>query len=332
MTKQAVMNRRKTTKPWIQRWSRPLMAGIAAIGAVVTAYLTVTKLMGSSTACPVNGCNIVLSSPYATVFGLPLALFGFLAYSGMIGLAVAPLLVKPSREAILSETATRRRSTDDPLEAWTGLLLFVGATAMMVFSGYLMYLLAFKIQTVCLYCVGSALMSTSLFVLSILGRKWEGIGQLLSTGVIVSMVVLVGTLAVYAPIDNPAIAERQAQRAAGISGNPITTTSGESELALAEHLTQSGATMYAAYWCPHCFNQKQLFGKEAVSRLNYVECAEDGKGAQPGLCKAEGVQGYPTWKINGQALPIGAKTLQELADVSGYQGPRNFQNPVPADL
>lgn len=331
MTKPAVMSKRKATTPWIQRWSRPLMAGIASIGAVVTGYLTITKLMGNSAACPVNGCNIVLTSPYATVFGLPLALFGFLAYVSMIGLAVAPLLVKTSREAILSETVSRKRSVDQ-LENWTGLLLFVGATAMMVFSGYLMYLLAFKIQTVCIYCVGSALMSASLFVLSILGRKWDGAGQLLSTGIIVAMVVLVGTLAVYAPIDNPAIAERQAQRAEGNLGSPITNPSGESELALADHLTQIGAKMYAAYWCPHCFNQKQLFGKEAFGRLNHVECSEDGKNAQPAVCKAEGVQGYPTWKINGQTLPSGAKTLQQLADISGYQGPRNFQNPIPADL
>ena len=75
--------RRKRPIPWIHRWSRPLMAGIASVGAAVTAYLTITKLAGGSAACPTSGCNVVLSSPYATVFGLPLTLFGFLAYTSL---------------------------------------------------------------------------------------------------------------------------------------------------------------------------------------------------------------------------------------------------------
>jgi len=47
------------------------MAGIATVGAVGTAYLTAVLAQGSA-ACPTSGCDVVLSSPYATVFGLPL--------------------------------------------------------------------------------------------------------------------------------------------------------------------------------------------------------------------------------------------------------------------
>lgn len=120
--------RRKRSTPWIHRWSRPLMAGIASVGAAITGYLTIVKLTGDSTACPTNGCDIVLSSPYATVFGLPLALFGFLAYTSMVVFAVAPLLVNSSNQEQLRSK----------LEDWTGLLLFAGGSAMTVFSGYLM--------------------------------------------------------------------------------------------------------------------------------------------------------------------------------------------------
>ena len=86
------MPRRRKDLPWIHRYARPLIAGLATIGAVVTAYLTISAFTGNSTACPTKGCDIVLSSPYATVFGQPLALFGFLAYAGMVVLAIAPLL------------------------------------------------------------------------------------------------------------------------------------------------------------------------------------------------------------------------------------------------
>ncbi|HEY9845319.1 MAG TPA: vitamin K epoxide reductase family protein, partial [Candidatus Caenarcaniphilales bacterium] len=101
------MSRRRST-PWIQRWSRPFIAGIATLGAAGTAYLTIVKLTGGSAACPTSGCEQVLSSPYATVLGLPLTLFGCLAYTSMAVLAAAPLFVNP-------ETKKEQRSQ---LESW----------------------------------------------------------------------------------------------------------------------------------------------------------------------------------------------------------------------
>jgi uncharacterized membrane protein len=53
---------RKRPIPWIYRWARPIMAGVATVGAVVTAYMTYTKLTVSSTACPIEGCNGVLTA------------------------------------------------------------------------------------------------------------------------------------------------------------------------------------------------------------------------------------------------------------------------------
>lgn len=294
------------------------MAGIASVGAVVTGYLTIVKLTGDSTACPTNGCDVVLSSPYATVFGLPLALFGFLAYASMVVFAVAPLFVNSPKQQQLHSN----------LENWTGLLLFAGGTAMMIFSGYLIYLLAFKIQAVCIYCIGSALLSASLFALAIIGREWQDIGQLFFTGIIVGMLVLVGTTGIYASVNNPAIADRSTP---GEPGLAITTTSGVAEIALATDLKQVGAKMYGAFWCPHCHEQKQLFGKEAFRQIDYIECDPRGKNPQPDLCKAANVQSYPTWKIDGKSVS-GKQPLEELAALSAYQGPRNFQtslSPVP---
>ena len=293
---------------WIHRYLRPMMAGIATIGAVGTAYLTIVKLTQGSAACPTSGCDVVLNSPYAEVFGLPLSLFGFLGYFGMIIFATAPLFLNaPSQKQLRSK-----------LENWTGLLLFMGGTAMMVFSGYLMYLLVFVLKAACTYCIASAFLSLSLFVLAIIGREWEDIGQLFFTGVLVSVVVLVGTLGVYANITNPRVSTQ-------VGAYTITTVSGASESALAKHLKQTGAKMYGAFTCPHCQSQKQLFGKEAAAQLNYVECHPQGKNAQPELCQSAGIQGYPTWEINGKFYQ-GEKSLQELANLSGYQGTRDFQN------
>lgn len=311
------MNRRRST-PWIHRRSRLLIAAIATVGAVVMAYLTIVKLAGGTAACPTSGCDRVLSSPYATVFGLPLTLFGFLAYASMVVFAVAPIVVN----------STKPNKLRSNLENWTWLLLFAGATAMVVFSGYLMYLLAFKIQVVCIYCVASALFSASLFVLVLIGREWEDIGQLFFTGIVVAMVVLVGTLGIYASVNNPVA--RNDSSIAGEAGLAITTTSEAAEIALAQHLKQVGAKMYGAYWCPHCHDQKQLFGREAFSQLNYIECDPKGKNPQPDLCKAANIKSYPTWEINGK-IYSGTQSLEELASASGYQGTRNFVNSLNHD-
>lgn len=294
------------------------MVAIAAAGALETAFLTVVELTGNAAAaCPTSGCEAALSSPYAKVFGVPLTLFGFLAYTTMGILAAAPLAVNPAE----------RKELRSKLENQTWPLLFAGGTAMAIFSSYLMYILIVEIKGLCPYCIVSALFSLSLFVLSAIGREWEDIGQLLFTGVLVGMVTLIGALGIYANANtqNATGGADTAVNTPGQAGKPITTTSGEAEIALAKHLTQIGAKEYGAYWCPHCYDQKQLFGKEAVSFLNYVECDPNGKNARPQLCKDAKIEGYPTWEINGKKYP-GAYALEKLAELSGYQGPRNFKN------
>lgn len=104
----------------------------------------------------------------------------------------------------------------------------------------------------------------------------------------------------------------------GPSGSPSADTTLSPEGQLAEHLAQTGSVMYGAYWCPHCADQKAMFG-EAIDLVPYVECADDGENAQPQLCRDKGIQGYPTWEIDGELHP-GTKSLEDLANLSGYQG------------
>ena len=320
------MSRRRSI-PWIHLWSRSLIAAIAGCGALTTAYLTVIKLTQGTAACPTVGCEQVLSSPYATVFGLPLTLFGFLAYTSMVIFALAPLAVD----------SVKKKELRSIVENWTWLLLLAGAIAMTVFSGYLMYLLAFSIKVACLYCLASAAFSLSLLVLTIVGRIWEDVGQIVFTAIVVGMVTLIGTLGVYASVNNPdgttgATPEQTSPPSLSPLGQPtpgvgwqITTTSGEAEMALARHLTKIGAKEYIAWWCPHCHDQKQLFGKKAYSEINHIECAPDGQNPRPELCKAAKIESFPSWEINGK-LHAGLQSLDELAQLSGYKGDRNFKN------
>lgn len=77
-------------------------------------------------------------------------------------------------------------------------------------------------------------------------------------------------------------------------------------------IKEKGVVFYGAFWCPHCNNNKEMFGN-SKNLLPYVECStEDGQG-QVQVCKDEGITGYPTWKFaDGTKLP-GEITLETLA-------------------
>jgi uncharacterized membrane protein len=307
--------------PWIHQWSRPLIGAISVLGILDTATITYEKLNAAQASLCQAGCSTVLNSPYAEVFGYPLALFGLVAYSVMALLALVPLALD------------QEQKPDGPIaQTWTP--LFFGAVAMVVFSGYLVYLLAFEIQAVCYFCLASAVFSLMLLVLTIVGRAWDDIGQAFFSGAIVMMVTFVGTLGVFAPVAQSMIPGTKIADAAGNIFFVVDTESGESETALAKHLSAAGAKMYGAYWCPHCCEQKQLFGQTAMKELNYVECADSGKDSDSLQCKniASAVEaqtkenfGFPTWKIGDRYYP-GRKTLPELAVLTGYTGPTEFQN------
>jgi uncharacterized membrane protein len=312
--------------PWLYRWARPAMAAIASTGIAETTYLTVTKLSGNPLACPGNGCDKVLSSAYSTIAGIPLSLLGFLAYFSILILATAPLLI-----------GHRRAERQQQLDRISWRLLFAQTTAMAAFSSYMMYVMIFKLQAICVYCLGSAFLSLSLLVIVLVGHRWGHLKRLSMTGILIASVVLLGTVGVYANIgqvtkaapSNPIVLELQVEPSPGI-GWKVSTPSGNAELQLARHLTKIGAKLYTAWWCPHCHVQKSLFGKNAYPRLSIVECDPQGKNTQVKVCDAAKVEGFPTWIIKGQRLE-GEQLLETLAKVSGYTGSRTFKNVMPKE-
>ena len=112
----------------------------------------------------------------------------------------------------------------------------------------------------------------------------------------------------------------------------IEAPSSTAQIELAKHLKDAGAIMYGAHWCGHCYEQKKLFGVQALADLPYIECADTGKDAQPDLCQTKlkdaekqtkNPAGFPTWEINGKYYS-GTQSLQELAEFSKYTGPTNY--------
>jgi hypothetical protein len=94
--------------------------------------------------------------------------------------------------------------------------------------------------------------------------------------------------------------------------------------ALAEHLREEGVLFYGASWCPHCQEQKRLFGASA-DRLPYIECSPAGPNApQSPACSRAGVQTYPTWIIDGRAIVGEVLSLARLANASGFPEASHF--------
>ncbi len=121
-----------------------LAAFVSLIGLADAIYLTVEHISGRSVRCTiVKGCSEVLSSPYASFRGIPLALIGAIAYFTVFSLATLG--------AFGYRTAGK-------------LLVFVVA-GMLLVTLWLVYLQAFVIKAFCQFCLLSAVVTLVLTAL-----------------------------------------------------------------------------------------------------------------------------------------------------------------------
>jgi len=126
------------------------VALVSLIGLADSIYLTVEHVSGRSVRCTiVSGCSEVLSSPYATVRGIPLAAIGAIAYFIVFSLATL--------------AAFGYKGAGKPLT------LIVAA--MFLTTIWLFYLQAFVIRHFCQFCLLSALVTTTLTVLVVLAQR-----------------------------------------------------------------------------------------------------------------------------------------------------------------
>jgi len=132
--------------PAWQRWAIP---ALVVVGLGVSGYLSYIEFTHTLAICgPVGNCNLVQTSPYARLAGVPVAVLGFLAY-----LAIGALwALAEFGDGWLAELA--------PL----GLLGL--ATFGTAFSAYLTFLEPFVIKAVCMWCVTSAVIITLILLLA----------------------------------------------------------------------------------------------------------------------------------------------------------------------
>lgn len=147
------------------------------------------------------------------------------------------------------------------------------------------------------------------------------LGAALLAGVSAALVTS-AEAATPSPLSRPATAVA----AAPTKGLEAVSPSTPYQIALAEHLRLKGAIFYGAWWCPHCFHQKNLFGTEGARILPYIECDKEDQGRQK--CVAAKVRAYPTWVLGGERRE-GMLTLAELSAWSGFRGSPNLGKGTP---
>ncbi|EPS71885.1 hypothetical protein M569_02874, partial [Genlisea aurea] len=276
-------------------------AAVGGIGFLETSYLTYLKLSNTEAICPTGApsCTTILTSDYSSVLGIPLPLFGMLAYGSVTLLG-------------LNLSSKERRSV--------GELILIGiTTSMAAASTYFLYILSTEFNgESCLYCLASAALSFSSFFLSVKGYGSGEVQKTLGLQLAVASLVIIALSASYADIHSSNSSRDETE--VPYFETRISTESSPFAVSLAKHLHSIGAKLYGAFWCSHCLDQKEIFGGEASKLLDYVECFPDGMNKETKMAEAcvdAKLKGFPTWSIKGQILE-GEKQLSELAALSGF--------------
>ena len=127
-----------------------VILGLVILGLGVAGYLAYVETAQVTAVCgPIGECNLVQSSPYARLFGIPVALFGVLSY---LAIGVLWLL---------------RQATDGKAAGLTGYGLLALTLLGTLFSAYLTMLELLVIHAICAWCLSSALITLSLFLIVI---------------------------------------------------------------------------------------------------------------------------------------------------------------------
>jgi uncharacterized membrane protein len=134
---------------------RQTIAVLALVGLFVALYLWLHALgFGGAIKCGASGgCETVQTSHWAVFLGFPVAFYGVVGYLAVLIVALVSL-----RPAALVE------------RKWN-VMLGVLATAGVVFTAYLTYLELFVIHAICRWCVGSAVIITLIWIVSVLSLR-----------------------------------------------------------------------------------------------------------------------------------------------------------------
>ena len=133
------------------RWLVWSLLAVSPLGFLDATYLSLEHYLNRAPPCSLtNGCEIVTTSSYSLLFGIPVALLGAVYYLVII---IGLVYYLDSKKPFVIK--------------WVSRLTAAG----FIFSIYLVYLQVAVLHAICLYCMLSALSSTALFILGLMVLK-----------------------------------------------------------------------------------------------------------------------------------------------------------------
>lgn len=130
-----------------------LIALVAFIGMVDALYLSIQRNAGPIPCHVTRGCTDVVTSRYSAVFGVPISWFGFAFYLGVFSLGVFS------------------RFETEQTDQWLKWVFWLSGIALVV-SAMLTGIQAFILRAFCEYCLLSATLVLTIFLLS-QGSAWR---------------------------------------------------------------------------------------------------------------------------------------------------------------
>jgi len=88
----------------------------------------------------------------------------------------------------------------------------------------------------------------------------------------------------------------------------------------AKCLAEKKVTMYGSFLCPHCEDQKRLFGS-SFRYVPYVECSVRGSRQMTFPCIAAQIRYTPTWIFADGERRTGVQQLKDLGEKTGCKLP-----------
>lgn len=241
-----------------------LLAILSMLGLVLTTSLLVVSITKSALpyCASGSGCDIVQSSRWSTLLGLPITAWGWATYA-----------ILASAALFIARRVTR----------WRVVIFF--ATIAFGISVYLNAVSVWIIGVVCMYCMASLVLVTAIYLMTWRADGLPGLsrwrfGSSAATLVVVALLVLH-----YSGAFDPAAGPE----------DPYVR-------ALAEYLVEIDAKFYGAYWCPHCQQQKMAFGASAHRLPYVECSPNGQRGAPATACLIAEIKNYPTWVIDGRRL------------------------------
>lgn len=180
-------------------------------------------------------------------------------------------------------------------------LLFYLTVFVLIPSYYFTALEIFVIKAICIFCETSKILMILTMVISFLAMK-----EKLGTAVRMAIPIIIAGFV-----------------AAGVTYFAQTSVVAKKDYTpFVMALNEKGVVYYKSYTCSNCKKQEQIIGKEAIAKLNSVECHPKGPDGNPELCLEKDIEHTPTFILEKDGVDVKRHegVFNKLEDLAKWAG------------